>query len=318
KRLRGKKGNIQMYGQNLFEEIEKYSQKAGIIAATEPHDVIYAHDWMTFKAAIEAQKVSKKPLIVHIHSTEFDRTGGHGANQYVYDAELQGMKAASAVIAVSNFTKNKILQHYDVPAEKIHVVHNAVIPAPLHLARHKKKNKTVLYLGRITLQKGPEYFLYAAKKVLEHNPDTNFVMAGSGDMERRMIETAAGLGIAENVLFTGFLNEQKVHDAYRMADLYVMPSVSEPFGITALEAMINKTPVIISKQSGVSEVVSHCLKVDFWDVDKMADMILGVLEYPELGTTLKQNGNNEATNISWDNSAKRCLEVFAKIGVTNG
>jgi glycogen synthase len=312
------KGIMHMYGQDLFEEIERYSKKAAIIAKAEPHDVIYAHDWMTFKAAMAAKAVSHKPMVVQIHSTEFDRTGGHGVNQHVYDIERQGMKSADAVIAVSHFTKKKILNHYDVAAEKIHVVHNAVEPADIKYKRHHHDKKVVLYLGRITLQKGPEYFIHAAKKVLEHCPNTTFVMAGTGDMERRMIELAAQSGISDKVLFSGFLKDEKVHEAYRMADLYVMPSVSEPFGITALEAMMNNTPIVISKQSGVSEIVSHCLKVDFWDINKMADMMISVLQHPELHHTLQDNGASEVSKIRWENSAKRCLEVCAQVGVNNG
>lgn len=312
------RGITHMYGNNLFDEIERYSKKAAIIAKTEPHDVIYAHDWMTFKAAMAAKDVSHKPMMVQIHSTEFDRTGGNGANSYVYDIEKQGMKHADAVIAVSHFTKKKILKHYDIPEGKIHVVHNAVEPIEIHYNRRKTNKKVVLFLGRITLQKGPEYFVHAAKKVLEHCPDTTFVMAGTGDMERRMIELAAQLGISDKMLFAGFLKDEKVHEAYRMADLYVMPSVSEPFGITALEAMMNHTPIVISKQSGVSEMVSHCLKVDFWDINRMVDMMVGVLKNPELHETLEQNGCSEVSKITWENSARRCLEVCSRIGVNNG
>jgi glycogen synthase len=312
------KGIAHMYGNDLFEEIERYSKKAAMIAKTEPHDLIYAHDWMTFKAAMEAKNVSHKPMIVQIHSTEFDRTGGNGINQKVYDTERQGMKQADAVIAVSHFTKKKILKHYDIPEGKIHVVHNAVEPACIHCRERNKNKKVVLFLGRITLQKGPEYFIHAAKKVLEHCPETTFVMAGTGDMERRMIELAAQVGISDKMLFAGFLKDEKVHEAYRMADLYVMPSVSEPFGITALESMMNHTPIVISKQSGVSEMVSHCLKVDFWDINRMADMIIGVLKHPELHETLEENGVSEVSKIRWENSAKRCLEVCSRIGVRHG
>jgi glycosyltransferase involved in cell wall biosynthesis len=302
-----------IYGKNLFDEVYRYSQKARLIAQNEEFDVIHAHDWLTYRAGIEAKRVSGKPLVIHVHATEFDRTGGNGVHQYVYDVEREGMLAADKIIAVSNFTKNKIVQHYGVNPEKIEVVHNAVEFNDYNEEIEfgiKKKDRVVLFLGRITLQKGPDYFLYAAKKVLELEKNVLFIIAGSGDMEAFIIEKAAELGIADKVLFTGFLRGKEIDRAYRMADLYVMPSVSEPFGITPLEAMRNGTPVIISKQSGVSEVITHCLKVDFWDVNELASKIIGVLWYNEVGQSLKENGLKEVRKFDWNEPSRRCIGVY--------
>ncbi|MBI2451887.1 glycosyltransferase family 4 protein [Candidatus Pacearchaeota archaeon] len=310
-RLSAKGSSI--YGANLFEEVNRYSLIAEEIAKQENFDIIHSHDWLTFKSGIAAKKVSHKPLVVHVHATEFDRTGGNGINQYVYEIERHGMHEADLIIAVSNYTKNKIVEHYGVSPEKIRVVHNSVEFENYTLeqaSKLKENNKIVLFLGRITLQKGPDYFIYAAKKVLEHYPNTIFVVAGSGDMEKQIIEKVAELGISDKVLFAGFLRGKDVHQAYQMADLYVMPSVSEPFGITPLESIINGTPVLISKQSGVSEVLSHCLKVDFWDILEMSNKIVSVLQYPELHTSLKENGKREIQRFSWDKSAERCLNVY--------
>lgn len=309
-------GMQNMYGQNLFEEVYRYSKKASSIARTEKHDVIHAHDWMAYQAGILAKKESGKPLVIHVHATEFDRTGGN-PNEYVYNIEKQGMYEADAIIAVSNFTKDKIIKYYGINESKVSVVHNAIdfkyeyfLGGKLGI---KKKNKIVLFLGRITLQKGPDYFLYAAKKCLEIDPEIKFIFAGSGDMEPFIVEKAAELGIACNVLFAGFLRGSEVDKAYQMADVYVMPSVSEPFGLTALEAIKNRTPVIISKQSGVSEVIKNCLVVDFWDVNELANKILATLRYEALRECLIVDGFDEVKKFSWDEPARKCIEVYDKL-----
>lgn len=318
-----------LYGTNLFEEVERYAFQAIKIAKEEEFDIIHCHDWLTFKAGINAKKISGKPLVVHVHATEFDRTANQGVNQAVYDIELEGMNAADKIISVSNFTKIKILENYPVDKDKIQVVHNAVdLPdnflADNFLGNSGEENisgealsqaKVVLFLGRLTIQKGPEYFLYAAKKVLEAEPDTKFVVAGSGDMESFMIEKAAELGISNNVLFAGFLNGKDVDRAYKMARVYVMPSVSEPFGITPLEAIRNQTPVVISKQSGVSEVLCNCFKVDFWDVNHMASQIVSLLKYKELHEEMRENSANEIRKFSWKTSAAKCIQAYKSLGV---
>ncbi len=305
------KGRKPIYGSNLFDEVERFASQAAIIAKEEQFDIIHAHDWMTFKAGMAAKRVSGKPLVVHVHATEFDRTGGLGANEHVYNIEKEGMMQADAVIAVSGYTKQKIMEHYGIPESKIKVVHNAVDKDDIpNIEVQKPGVKTVLYLGRITLQKGPDYFIAAAKKALEADPNIRFIIAGSGDMEPRIIEQAASLGIAHKVLFAGFLTDKDIHKAYRMADLYVMPSVSEPFGITPLESVMNQTPVIVSKQSGVKEVLKHSLQVDFWDVDQMANKMVAALRYKELHSELQKNGYEEASRLSWSQSAQRCIEVY--------
>jgi glycogen synthase len=302
-----------IYGKNLYEEVHRYSQKMELISQLEDFDLIHAHDWMTYPAGIVAKKATGKPLVCHIHATEFDRTGGN-VNQYVYDIEREGFHQADKIIAVSNLTKNKVVEHYGVSPDKIEVVHNAV-----EFNEHeqesciKSNDKVVLFLGRITIQKGPEYFLYAAKRVLDMDPNVKFVVAGSGDMEGFMIKEAARLGIGNKMLFTGFLRGKDIDRAYKMADLYVMPSVSEPFGITPLESMRNGTPCLISKNSGVSEVLNHCLKVDFWDIDQMSNKILATLKYGALHKELQSNGYKEVHTFNWDSPARKCVSVYNSV-----
>lgn len=305
------KDNI--YGRNLYEEVHRYAQNAVLIAQKEDFDIIHCHDWMTYLAGIEAKKVSDRPFVIHVHATEFDRTGDN-PTPYIYDIERKGMHAADHIMAVSQFTKNKIIEHYGIPPDKITVIHNAVEFNDNKFCEKINDNeKVVLFLGRITIQKGPDYFLYAAKRVLEYRKDVKFIVAGSGDMEGYIIEKAAEMGIADKVLFAGFLRGKDVDRVYAMADLYVMPSISEPFGITPLEAMRNNTPVLISRQSGVSEVLNHALKVDFWDIDLMANKILGVLNYPEVHQCLQENGSNELKKFSWDEPAEKCAGVYCKV-----
>jgi len=308
-----------IYGPTLFAEVERYAQEASRLAKTEKHDLIHAHDWMTYPAGLKAKQISKKPLIIHVHATEFDRTGGHGVNQHVYKIEKLGMEQADHIIAVSNFTKNKIIQHYHIPPEKITVVHNAVDFTNFKSNRDfkiNKKDKIILFLGRITIQKGPDWFVYLAKRILDYDPNYKFIVVGSGDMEGKIIEKAAELNLADKISFTGFLRGPELDQIYQMADLYVMPSISEPFGITPLEAMRNNTPCLISKQSGVSEVLHHCLKADFWDINKMADQIISILKYPEGYQHLKENTAQEIKKFNWDEPAQKCLSLYKKIGET--
>ena len=301
-----------LYGNNIYEEVLRLSRAARVLARMKKFDVIHCHDWMTFLAGIEAKKVSGKPLVVHVHITEFDKTGGTGINSQIYAVEKAGMDAADKIIAVSYFTKQKIIEHYGINPDKIQVVHNAVefTSYPDSAFDIKKNEKVVLFLGRLTLQKGPDYFIEAAKKVLDYDPDVKFIIAGNGDMEKRLIDRVAQLGIGRNVLFAGFLSGKDVDLAYKSADLYVMPSVSEPFGITPLEALRNNVPVIISKQSGVSEVLKNALKVDFWDVDELANKIISVLNYRALHSDLTHHGAMEVRTFSWNNSAQKCIEVY--------
>ncbi len=304
------------YGDDLYQEVHRYAQLAAAVAQNEAFDVIHAHDWMTYLAGMAVAQHSGKPLVTHIHSTEYDRSGPY-PNSFVYDIERLGMAAADHVIAVSQLTRNTVVEHYGISPDKISVVYNAIDQkpgfVPVDHTYAKKKEKTVLFLGRITMQKGPEYFLEAAQKVLEELDTVRFVMAGSGDMTHRMIEKAVAMGIGHKVTFTGFLQGEDVNRAFRMADLFVMPSVSEPFGLVPLEALRNDVPVLISKQSGVSEVLTHALKVDFWDTREMANKILAVLTHPALQMTLRDHGHYEVKRFTWQDSALQCREVYESV-----
>jgi len=302
------------YSSDMYAEVHRYAAVATELASQEQFDIVHAHDWMTFPAGIAVMEMSGRPLIVHVHSTEFDRSG-ENVNQMIYDIEREGMHAADKIIAVSFLTRNIITRRYGVSREKVEVVYNGVEPngnSNWALAESciDKDEKIVLFLGRITMQKGPEYFLQAAKRVLQVMDNVKFVMAGSGDLMYQAVEMAAELGIGHKVLFTGFLRGEDVQKIYKMADLFVMPSVSEPFGLVPLEALENEVPAIISKQSGVSEVLKHALKVDFWDVDEIANKIIAVLKYPPLKITLQNHGNFEVRKLRWKDSAEKCARVY--------
>ncbi len=305
------------YDGDMLTNAEHYARLCVALSRNERFDCVHAHDWMTFPAGIALAAVSGKPLIVHVHSTEFDRSGEH-IDQRVYNIERRGMHAAARIVCVSNLTQSICVRRYGVDPKKTDVVYNGIDNDEVqpHVEqggdRIESKDRIVLFLGRITMQKGPEYFIRSAKRVLEKVPDVKFVVAGSGDMAVRMIEEAADLGIGHRVLFTGFLRGRYVDRVFRMADVYVMPSVSEPFGIAPLEAMRNDVPVIISKQSGVSEVLTHALKVDFWDIDEMANKIVAVLRHPPLGATLREHGSFELRKLTWDGAAQKCVQAYGK------
>ncbi len=304
------------YGPNIHEEVQRYALRVLKVAESEEFDVIHAHDWMTFPAGIALAAYSGKPLVVQIHSTEFDRSGEH-VNQYVYDIERHGMHAAAKVITVSNYTRNIVVNRYAVPPEKVEVVYNGVdlseAAEPPQRPWSAARDKVVLFLGRITMQKGPEYFLYAAKRVLEKVKNVKFIMAGDGDKLYGTIEQAAWLGIGHRVFFTRFLRGADVDRAYRMADLYVMPSVSEPFGIAPLEALQRNVPVLVSKTSGIAETFRNALKVDFWDINEMANKIVAVLRYPPLQEALRTNGRREAFRFRWEDSAARVHDIYQRV-----
>ncbi len=305
------------YGPDIREEIRRYAVKVLKIGRSEPFDVIHAHDWMTFPAGIALAASSGRPLVVQVHSTEFDRSGEH-VNQFVYDIERQGMHAAARIIAVSGYTRNIIVNRYAVPATKIDVVYNGIdfpdsVEAQPQQPQPASRDKVVLFLGRITMQKGPEYFLQAAKRVLDEVENVKFIMAGDGDRLYGTIEQAAWLGIGHRVFFTRFLRGPDVDRAYRMADLYVMPSVSEPFGIAPLEALQHDVPVLISRQSGIAEAFRNALRVDFWDTDEMANKIIAVLRHPPLQEMLRTNGRREARTFRWADSAAKVNAVYHKV-----
>ena len=303
------------YGNDLFAEVVRYGHAAGVIAKSQSFDIIHVHDWMTVFAGLYAREISGKPLILHIHSLEYDRSGEH-INKEIFYIERFGMVSADHIIAVSHYTKNMIIKRYGINPDKISVIHNAVsrteAPKVYHVETHPDR-KIVLYLGRITFQKGPDYFVEAAAKVLKNIPEVTFVMAGSGDMMTHMIKRVAELGIGENFHFTGFLQGTEVERIFTMSDLYVMPSVSEPFGISPLEAMVYDVPVIISRQSGVSEILHHALKVDFWDVNEIANKIIAVLRYPRLVEEIIEKSREELRKFRWESAAEKIVAVYTGV-----
>jgi glycogen(starch) synthase len=302
------------YAGDLIADADRYARLVVSLARAEPFDVIHAHDWLTYPAGLALARIARRPLVVHVHSTEFDRSGER-VNQAIYDIERRGMHGAQRVLAVSMLTKSVCVSRYGVRPGKVDVVYNGIDredDQPPPGAGIDSRDRIVLFLGRITMQKGPEYFIRAAKRVLEKMDNVKFVVAGTGDQVISMIEQAAAVGIGAKVLFTGFLRGRDVDRIFRMADCYVMPSVSEPFGIAPLEAIHAGVPVIISKQSGVSEVLSHVLKVDFWDVDEMANKIIAVLRHPPLGATLRQHGEFELRRLTWEGAAEKCLQAYKR------
>jgi len=293
------------YGPNLFQEIRNYAIVSETIARELEFDVIHVHDWMTFPAGIAAKRISGKPLVVHIHSTEFDRSG-QNVNPAICALEKEGMDIADQIIAVSNYTRNIIINNYHILSEKVITVYNAVDPADSEEKTEYKKDsgeKIVSFLGRVTMQKGPEYFVDAASLVLEKMNNVRFVMAGKGDLLNSMIGRAAELNISGSIDFPGFLKDSEVADLFRKSDVFVMPSVSEPFGIVALEAMQAEVPVIISRQSGVSEILKNAVKVDYWDTRAIADAIMMLLCFPEIANDLQNKGKTEVDQLSWKHSA---------------
>ena len=304
------------YGTNLMQEISNYSIVGAAIAAEQTFDVIHAHDWLCYPAGIAAKHVSGKPLVIHVHATDFDRSGG-SVNPMVYNIEKQGMDSADKIITVSNLTRSIVIEKYGIAPEKVVTVYNAVEPldgeAAKKLAREKMDEKIVTFLGRITMQKGPEYFIEAAALVVNKMKNVRFVMAGSGDMMNKMIRRAARLGICDKLSFTGFLRTDDVNRMFSMSDVYVMPSVSEPFGISPLEALQSNVPVIISRQSGVAEVLKHAVKVDFWDTHAIADAIYGILNYPALHSVFSKQGKSEVNKMKWETSAKHVIDIYHSV-----
>jgi glycogen synthase len=302
------------YGQNLLEEVSRYALVASALAVSKDFDVIHAHDWLTYPAGIAAKYVSGKPLVIHVHATEFDRTG-ENVNTQVFDIEKKGMEEADKIIAVSNLTRNIIIEKYGIPEDKVVTVHNAVEPAERKDVNASKyvPEKIVTFLGRITFQKGPDYFIEAARLVLERDENIRFVMAGSGDLMEKMIRRVAQLRIGHKFHFTGFLQGTNVDRMLAMSDVFVMPSVSEPFGIVPLEAMRSNVPVVISRQSGVSEVLKHALKVDFWDVHGMADAIWGLTHYAGLPKMFAKYGKDEVESMKWEHAALKVKDVYEEM-----
>ena len=300
------------YGKDLYEEIANYALVAGEIALKEDFNIIHSHDWLTYPAGIAAKRASGKPLVIHVHATDFDRSGGK-VNPTVFEIEKTGMQLADKIIAVSNLTRNTVIEKYGIHPDKVVTVYNAVDPISDYEKLQLKRgitDKVVTFLGRVTLQKGPEYFVQAAHKVLQKMDNVRFVMAGSGELLEKMIQWTASLGISDRFHYTGFLKGDDVFRMFSISDVYVMPSVSEPFGISPLEAMQSNVPSIISHQSGVAEILNYAFKVDFWDVDALADAIYGLLNYPALSEMFRKHGVAEVNEMKWENSGMKVHSIY--------
>lgn len=304
------------YPDNLLEEINNYSIVAGVIARAESFDLIHAHDWLTYPAGIHAKQISGKPMVIHVHATDYDRSRGN-VNPEVYAIEKNGMDFADHIITVSNLTRNTVIEKYHQDPSKVTTVHNAVEPLSQDIVsiqdKRGVKDKVVTFLGRITMQKGPEYFVEAAAKVLEKADNVRFVMAGSGDMMDQMIRLAASRNISDRFHFTGFMKGKQVYEVLKSSDVYVMPSVSEPFGISPLEAMQCGVPSIISKQSGCAEILDYAVKVDYWDIEAMADAIYGIITYPAMYQFLKEEGKREVDNIKWEYAGQKVRRIYDQV-----
>ena len=305
------------YGANLMEEVARYAMVGGTIALQnrDRFDVIHAHDWLTYLAGIAAKELTGKPLVVHVHATSYDRGDEKHMDTRILDIEKRGMEAADKVITVSDLTRNIVINKYGINPDKVVTVHNAVDFSGREnlMVERGVKDKVVTFLGRITFQKGPEYFIEAAAKVLKRTKNVRFVMAGSGDMMNRAIRQVARMGISDRFHFTGFLRGTDVQKMFALSDVYIMPSVSEPFGISPLEAMRSNVPSIISHQSGAAEVLKYAFKVDFWDVDAMADDIYALLQYPALAKFAERQGYEEVNALKWNNATKKMIEVYESV-----
>lgn len=301
------------YPQNILEETNNYSIVAGVIARTYDFDIIHAHDWLTYPAGLHAKSITGKPLVIHVHATEFDRSGGK-PNPTVYNIEKDGMDHCDHIVCVSNLTRRTVIENYNQPPEKVTTVHNAVDPLDPEIESIERLSgvaeKVVTFLGRITMQKGPEFFVDAATQVLKNTKHIRFVMAGSGDMMNQMIRLVADRGIADKFHFTGFLRGKQVYEMLKSSDVYVMPSVSEPFGISPLEAMQCGVPSIISYQSGCAEILENVIKTDYWDVEAMADAIYSICTYPTMSDYLKTEGKKEVDNIKWEDAGLKIRKIY--------
>lgn len=305
------------YGANLMEEVARYAMVGGTIAMQhkDEFDIIHAHDWLTYLAGIAAKELTGKPLVVHVHATSYDRGDENHIDTRVLAIETRGMLAADKVVTVSDLTRNIVINKYHIDPAKVVTVHNAVdFSGRENLSIERGvKDKVVTFLGRITFQKGPEYFIEAAAKVLKRTTGVRFVMAGSGDMMNRCIRHVARLGISDKFHFTGFLRGTDVQKMFALSDVYIMPSVSEPFGISPLEAMRSNVPSIISYQSGAAEVLKYALKVDFWDVDAIADDIYALLKYPALAEFAAKEGLDEVNELKWNNATAKLKKVYESV-----
>lgn len=308
------------YHDDLMDEVYRFTTAASAVVLEEhmkkKADVIHAHDWMTYPAAMTASRLSGLSFVAHLHATEFDRCGDHGYDK-IYNIERDGLHAADHVIAVSERTKQVAVERYGVPPEKISVVYNGAflhekIPT-FSVPELVRNEKRVLFMGRVTFQKGPEYFVEAARLVLNEMPDVRFIMAGNGDLLPRMIRRVAELRMGSRFHFPGFMRGKDVQHMYSLASLYVMPSVSEPFGIAPLEALQCGAPILLSKQSGCAEVLPGALTVDFWDVRQMADRILDVLNHPDMAAESLRRCQEALQSLTWERAADGILDAYAHV-----
>jgi len=306
------------YPQNILEEINNYSIVAGVIARKESFDIIHAHDWLTYPAGIHAKQVSGKPLCIHVHATEYDRTRGNcNDDDPTYMIERDGMNHADLIMCVSELTRRTVIEKYHQDPRKVIAMHNAVDPLSPDIVNAPVKRgtdeKVITFLGRITAQKGCEFFVEAAARCLWKAPNARVVMAGSGDLMEPMIRLVAQKGLADRFHFTGFLRGNQVYEMFKASDVYVMPSVSEPFGISPLEAMECGCPAIISKQSGCGEILSNCIKCDFWDIDAMSDAMYSLITYPVLHRYLQEEGRKEVAEITWEKVGQRVVDAYKRV-----
>lgn len=303
------------YPDNLLEEINNYSIMAGVVARAEEFDIIHSHDWLTYPAGIHAKQVTGKSLVIHVHATDYDRSRGN-VNPTVFSIERDGMLNADHIITVSNLTRRTVIEKYGISPDKVTTVHNAVVPLSpelVNIETEKPKEKVVTFLGRITMQKGPEYFVETAVKVLKLDHNARFVMAGSGDMMEKMIRLVAERGIADRFHFPGFQKGDEVYKMLKASDVYMMPSVSEPFGISPLEAMQMGVPSIISKQSGCAEILTNVIKTDYWDIDAMADAVYSILNYPAMYKQLREDGLKEVAGITWEKAGQKVIDIYNRV-----
>ncbi len=306
------RGDEDLYAGDLARKVVEYSKICGNLAKTLDFDIIHAHDWMTYLAGVEVKRATGKPLVVHLHASQFDRAGAD-ARGWIYDLEKYGMEHADAVIPVSKYTGTVASGHYGIQPEKILPVHNGADPVEVFHGKKKFPEKLVLFLGRLTAQKGPEFFLDIAAKVISQTDNVRFVVAGTGEKLRQLIETGAFHEVGDRFHFTGFLTKKKVNELLSITDIYCMPSVSEPFGLSALEAAQFNIPAVISKQSGVAEVMKGALKADFWDVDKMAEYIVDLCEDDELYARVVEQSTQDIRNSTWDAAAEKVVRIYENL-----
>ncbi len=307
------------FSRRIIDEVYRYADAAYEIAFLEQFDLIHAHDWTSYLAGVAAKLATGKPLVLHVHATSFDQAGSDNVDPEIYAVERYAFNAADSVVAISNYTKDLVIKKYGIDPEKVTVVHNGIKPyapptlSPVLGELKAQGKKIVFYNGRITIQKGVDYFIRAARKVVDHDPTIVFVISGWGDMEHQIMHLVGSLGLSQNVIFAGALWDEERDRMYQAADLLVMPSVSEPFGLVPLESIQHGTPVLISKQSGVAEVLTHALKVDFWDIDDMANKIIAALRYPALNKQLVEEGKKELLRLTWRRAAAKVVMLYQKL-----